>query len=125
MNTKRDYHSCFVDKVTSSVYVIGGLDDKLNLLNSTEKWTFGQTLWQPFANLPVAITDASAVSSNEKAFVGYMAGGGKEGYRDIYSNMIFGLRRRDMAWVKLSKWMNLGRECHSLVNIPAKHILGC
>ena len=124
MNTKRHYHSCFVDQATSSVYVIGGRNDQLDIVSSTEKWTFGQTFWQPLANLPVAITDASAVSSKEKVFVGYMAGGENEGYRR-YSNIIFGLRRRDMAWVKLIKRMKLGREGNSLLNIPAKHILGC
>jgi len=124
MNTKRRYHSCFVDQATSSVYVIGGRNDQLDIISSTEKWTFGQTFWQPLANLPVAITNASAVSSNEKVFVGYMAGGWHEGYRR-YSNIIFGLRRRDMAWVKLIKRMKLGREGNSLLNIPAKHILGC
>ena len=124
MNTKRHYHSCFVDQATSSVYVIGGRNDQLDIISSTEKWTFGRTFWQPLANLPVAIADASAVSSNEKVFVGYMAGGGNNGYKR-YSDIIFGLRRRDMAWVELSKRMKLGRECHSLVNIPAKQIFGC
>ena len=124
MNTKRDDHSCFVDKETSSIYVIGGFDDQGNILSSTEKWTFGQKIWEPSANLPRAITDSPAVSSNEKVFVGYIAGGSSTGYRG-YSTIIYGLRRRDMAWVKLSKRMKLGRQYHSLLNISSKRILGC
>ena len=66
MNTKRWRHACFVDEATFSIFVAGGYDDQGNRLSSTEKWTFGQSSWQPSANLPEAISSSSAVSSNGK-----------------------------------------------------------
>ena len=120
MNTKRDGHACFVDDATSSIYVLGGRDN----LNSTEKWTFGQNSWQPSASMPVAVDDSSAVSSNGKTFVGYMAGGWTS-QKFSGSNIILGLRRRDMTWIKLNKKMNIARKGHSLLNVPVNQVLGC
>ena len=122
MSTKRSYHSCFADEATSSIFVVGGYDDQWNELSSTEKWTFGQSSWQPSANLPGAISYSSAVPSNGNKYVGYLAGGrtGK-----IHSKDIFGLRRRDMTWIKMNKTMKMGRVHHSLLNIPANKVLGC
>ena len=124
MNTKRKDHACFVDEATSSIYVVGGYDDHGNRLNSTEMWTSGQNSWQPSANFPDAISGSSAVSSsNGNKFVGYMAG--VWAGRAYYSEDIFGLRRRDMTWIKLNKTMKTGRYAYSLLNIPAKQVLGC
>lgn len=122
MNTKRFFHACLADEETSSIYVVGGRDDQLNILSSTEKWTLGQSSWQPSANLPETISESSAVSSNGNKFVGYLAGGwtGKE-----YSKDIFGLRRRDMTWNKMNKTMKKRRYLHSLLNIPVNQVLGC
>ena len=123
MNTKRSGHACFTDKASSSIYVAGGWDDQWNDLSSTEKWTFEENnSWQPSANLPEAIYYSSAVSSNTDEFIGYMAGGWK-GRR--YSNNIYGLKRRQIEWIKLNKTMKIGRYAHSLLNIPANQILGC
>ena len=121
MNTKRWAHVCFQDEETSSIYVVGGRGDQSNSLSSTEKWTFEESSWQPSANLPEAIFWSSAVSSNTDEFIGYMAGGSTM----RYSNNIYGLRRRQMGWIKLNKTMNTGRYYHSLLNIPANQILGC
>ena len=122
MNTKRIWHACFVDEETSSIYIAGGDDEQLNDLSSTEKWTFGQSSWQPSANLTEAIYGSSAVHSNGNKFVGYLAGGVTE---KKYLKDIFGLRRRDMTWIKMNKTMKTGRFGHSLLNIPAKQVLGC
>jgi len=122
MNTKRFWHACFADEATSSILVVGGRDDQYKRLSSTEKWTFGQSSWQPSANLPEAISSSSAVPSNGNKYVGFLAGG-FTGYE--YSKDIFGLRRRDMTWIKMNKTMKIGRYSHSLLNIPAKQVLGC
>ena len=122
MNTKREAHACFTDKASSSIYIAGGEsggeDDQWNYLSSTENWTFDEKAWKPSANLPEAISWSSAVSSNIDEFIGYMAGRYK-------SNKIYGLRRREMEWIKLNKTLKTGRWGHSLLNIPANQILGC
>ena len=127
MNTKRKSHACFADHSTNSIYIVGGYDGHWNRLSSTEKWTLGQSSWQPSANLSETITSSSAVSSNTDEFIGYMAGGysntRETGHR--YVSDIYGLRRRDEAWIKLNKTMKTGRHSHSLLNIPANQVLGC
>ena len=122
MRTKRAGHACFADEATSSIFVVGGYDDQRNRLSSTEKWTFGQSSWQSSANMPEAISASSAVHSNGKNYVGYLAGG-EIGIKD--SKDIFGLRRRDMTWIKMNKTMEKGRLWHSLLNIPVNQVLGC
>ena len=122
MKTKRGGHSCFQETESSSVYIAGGVDDQGKRLSSTEKWTFGQLSWQPLANLPEAISSSSAVPSNGNKYVGYLVGGWT-GYE--YSKSIFGLRRRDMTWIKMNKTMKIGRTALSLLNIPWNQILGC
>merc|ERR1712061_327890 len=117
MNTKREGHSCFQNTKSSSIYIAGGRDDQFKILSSTEKWTFEENSWQPSANLPEAIDESSAVSSNKDEYIGYMVGGSK-GYRR-YSNKIYGLTRRQMEWIKLNKTLKIGRYAHSLLNIPA------
>merc|ERR1719400_647713 len=116
MNTKRFYHSCFQETESSSVYIAGGKDDQRNGLSSTEKWTLEENSWQPSANVPEAIIWSSAVSSNKDEFIGYM-GGGWTGYRNL--PYIYGLRRREKTWIKLNKTMKIGRNSHSLLNVPA------
>ena len=121
MNSKRYNHACFTDKASSSIYIAGGRVDHSYLysyLSSTEKWTFDENAWTPSANLPEEISRSSAVSSNIDEFIGYMAGRYK-------SNKIYGLRRREMEWIKLNKTLKTGRWGHSLLNIPANQILGC
>ena len=122
MNTKRYSHACFQDEETSSIYVVRGEDDQWNVLSSTERWIFKENSWQPSANLPRAIYDSSAVSSNTDEFIGYMAGG-VTGFWSLPN--IYGLRRRQMEWIKLNKTMKTGRNDHSLLNIPANQVLGC
>ena len=119
MNTKRWFHACFQDTETSTIYIAGGWDAQWRGLNSTEKWTLEENSWKPSANLPEAISHSSAISSNTVEFIGYMAGG--------YSaqKKIYGLRRRQMRWIKVNKTMKTGRSSHSLLNIPANQILGC
>ena len=122
MNTKRYAHGCFQDTETSTIYIAGGEDDPSNELSSTEKWTFGQSSWQPSANLPEAISSSSAVPSNGNKYVGYLAEGNTGGE---YPKGIVGLRRRDMTWIKMNKTMKTERYYHSLLNIPANKVSGC
>ena len=126
MNTKRYVHSCFQDTESSTIYIVGGEGNRYieyqgKRLSSTEKWTLEENSWQPSANLPEAIYWSSAVSSNSEEFIGYMAGG----YPTRYEKNIYGLTRRQMEWIKLNKTLKIGRDEHSLLNIPAKQILGC
>ena len=119
MKTKRSGHACFTDKASPSIYIAGGEDDQGVELSSTEKWTLDEYAWQSSANLPEAIYWSAAVSSNTEEFIGYMAGGFNA------RNKIYGLRRREMEWIKLSKTMKIGRHDYSILNIPANQILGC
>ena len=121
MNKKRWAHSCFQDTESSTIYIAGGEDDQGNSLSSTEKWTLEENSWKPSANLPEAIYGSSAVSSNGNKYVGYLAGG----WPRKFSKDIFGLRRRDMKWIKMNNTMKIGRSLHSLLNIPANKVLGC
>ena len=119
MNTKRYGHACFQDTKTSAIYIAGGSNDQSNGKWTTEKWSFEENSWKPSANLPEAIEGSSAISSNTGEFIGYMAGG--------YSTQknIYGLKRRQMKWIRVNKTMKTGRAEHSLLNIPANQILGC
>ena len=119
MNTKRYWHACFPDTVTSTIYIVGGFDDHEERLKSTEKWTLEENSWKPSANLPEAIYWSSAVSSNSDKIIGYMVGGYP------YSKNIYGLKRREKTWIKLNKTMKTGRHAHSLLNIPENQVLGC
>ena len=119
MNKKRYGHSCFQDTKTTSVYIVGGDADQYNGLSSTEKWTLEENSWQPSANLPESsYFRSSAASSYSEEFIGYMTG-------EFPSRNIYGLRRRQMEWIKLIKTMKTGRYRHSLLNIPANQVLGC
>ena len=103
------------------MYVVGGWKSQMNYLSSTEKWTLGQNSWKPSANLPEGINHSSAVSSNTDELIGYMAGG----FHGYWLPHIYGLRRRQMDWIKLNKTMKTGRYGHSSLNIPANQALGC
>ena len=97
-------------------------DDQWNILSSTEKWTLEENSWQPSANLPEAISWSSAVSSNTDEYMGYIAG--------VYNPNrvlpdIYGLKKRQMEWIKLNETLKKGRRGHSLLNIPANQISGC
>ena len=119
MKTKRYAHACFQDTETSSIYIAGGIDDQYNELIPTEKWTLEENSWQPSANLPESsYFRSSAASSYSEEFIGYMTG-------EFPSRNIYGLRRRQMEWIKLIKTMKTGRYRHSLLNIPANQVLGC
>ena len=122
MNMKRCNHACFVDEVTSSIYVVGRVDDQWKSLRSTEKWTFEENSWKSSANLPKPISYSSAVSSNTDEYIGYIASGYNPNrvLPDIY-----GLKKRQMEWIKLNETLKKGRRGHSLLNIPANQISGC
>ena len=57
MNMKRCNHACFVDEVTSSIYVVGRVDDQWKSLRSTEKWTFEENSWQDLLHIVEEVKD--------------------------------------------------------------------
>ena len=104
-----------------------------NGFDSTEKWTLGTDSWVPLpsAKLPKPLKGSRAVSAYSNEYVGYMAGGiinkdvnfsSTPGYK---SNEIWGLKRSNMTWIKLTKKLSVDRAYHSLLNIPVDEVLGC
>ena len=126
MNDKRSHHACMYDETTSSIHVMGGLGGDINMdLATTEKWIVGSDTWMVSTNLPESIGWTSAVSAKSKNYVGYIAGGWGFATSDSYSNKIWGLRRHDMTWIAMNKTLKIGRQSHSLLNIPPEQVLGC
>ena len=129
LHQKRKEHACLFDKVTSSVYVMGGSFGN-NGFDSTEKWTLGTDSWVPLpsAKLPEPLKGSRAVSAYSNEYVGYIAGGfiGKDLTKPGYiTNEIWGLKRSNMTWIKLTKKLSIDRAYHSLLNIPVDEVLGC
>ena len=128
MNIKRRLHSCVVDEATSTVYLMGGWNERFERINSTERWIFGTDSWHPSIDLPIDLSGSSAVSSKSNEYIGYMAGGytskgdnGKEGI----TSKVWGLSREDKTWVELNITMQMGRYEHTLLHIPADKVLRC
>ena len=120
MNTKRYNHACLVDKITSSIHVMGGYNGNRRV-DSTEIWKYGADSWQRSAKLPEAIDGSSAVSSNSNQYVAYMVGGDT---RQV-SSKVWGLRREDMTWREMSQTLKTGRYYHRLLNIPEDKVFKC
>ena len=129
MNDKRSHHACMFDETTSSIHVMGGLGgyghDLTMDLATTEMWIVGSDTWLLSTNLPESIGKTSAVSSKSKNYVGYIAGGWGFATEESFSNKIWGLRRHDMTWIAMNKTLKIGRQSHSLLNIPPEQVLGC
>lgn len=123
LNIKRKYHSCMVDRKTSTIYVMGGRDQIPNDFSSTESLKFDEanSEWKMSSNLPESLLSSSAVSSKSNEFIGYVAGGSFK-YGGAGISKIYGLRRRDMEWIELSKKLKKGRKHHSLVNANTNEI---
>ena len=125
MLQKRWDHACFVDEETSAIHLVVGKNVDGLRLTRTDSWVFKTESWQDSLadNLPERIDESSAVSSNSKEYVGYVAGGEKRNRKA--TRKIWGLRRKDKIWVELIQQLKTGRESHSLVNIPSEKVLGC
>ena len=122
MTDTRYGHSCLVDESTSSIYVIGGFNKQNMDLSTTEKWIFGMDSWVLSTNLPVSVGRSSAVSSKSGTYIGYIAGGWAFGIDEHSSNKIWGLRRMDLTWIEMAQTLKIGRQDHSIVNVPADEI---
>jgi len=102
--------------ISNKIFAIGGSPNKntmetINLNTADRQWKKEE--------LPFSVWRHCSVGLGNKIIV---TGGDT---RNGYSNYIFGLRRRDMTWIKMNKTMKIGRYSHSLLNIPAKQVLGC
>ena len=122
MNERRCEHSFMLDVAEKTVYIMGGANENGLTLDTTEKWIIGTDSWQTSSTLVRKILGFSAVSAKSEDYVGYIAGGWSGG---DWSNEIWGLRRSDDSWVKLTKALRTRRTYFSLLNIPANQVLGC
>ena len=127
MTDTRYGHACLVDESTSTIYVMGGFNKQNMDLSTMEKWNFGVNgrSWLLSTNLPESVGRSSAVPSKSSAFIGYIAGGWAFGKDEYSSNKIWGLRRENMTWIEMTQTLKIGRQDHSLVNVPADEISGC
>ena len=125
LNVKRRYHACMVDQKTSTIHVMGGRDQKYQLLISTEKLKFNDVnrKWEMASNLREPLAYSAAVSSRSNEFVGYLVGGKpKYGRR---TSKIWGLRRSDQQWIETSKRLKIARGRHTVVNVYDNQIPNC
>ena len=127
MTDTRYGHACLVDESTSTIYVMGGFNKQNMDLSTMEKWNFGVNgrSWLLSTNLPESVGRSSAVPSKSSTYIGYIAGGWAFGKDEYSSNKIWGLRRENMTWIEMTQTLKIGRQDHSLVNVPADEISGC
>ena len=129
MTDTRYGHACLVDESSSKIYVMGGFNKQNMDLSTMEKWNFGVNgrSWLLSTNLPESVGRSSAVPSKSSTYIGYIAGGWAFGKDKYSSNKIWGLRRqgRDPTWIEMNQTLKIGRQDHSLVNVPADDMLEC
>ena len=107
----------------NTVFVIGGEDENLKSLKSTEKLKMNEQLsWESTTDLPEPLSSSAAVASNSNQFIGYVAGGNTNNGR---TDKIWGLRRTDLNWVEMPKRLQKTNYGHSMVNIASEEIPGC
>lgn len=68
MNTTRSHHACFVDEVTSSGNVIGGIDDRWNILTHSMPGDACNALYVSIYVNKILLSSSSAASSNAKIY---------------------------------------------------------
>ena len=125
MIEKRIDHACFVDTQESTIHVLGGWSRNIFSdgfpLSTTEILDLDTAKWVQGVNLPEPLYLAEAVESKSYSFVGYIAGGK---YRKLNSE-IWGLRRKDMKWMQMSRQLRTKRMDYSLINVRLDEIPGC
>ena len=125
LNFDRVGHACMVDQKTETIHVMGGSNDDVNRLRSTETLKKGSTKWEMGSNLKEQIDTSAAVSSRSAEYVGYLVGGlHNDGYDIDEPAKTWGLRRRDMEWIEMSKQLKMPRSTNSVVNVQLDEI-GC
>ena len=122
MNVERSEHACMVDQETSTIYVMGGRNRKNSRLSSTEKLNVNDLnrKWEIASDLKQGLSEAAAVSSKSKEFIGYLVGGviNKNGaYIYVPTSKIWGLQRSTMRWIELLKRLETPRYLHTVVNV--------
>ena len=125
LNVKREYHACMVDQKTSTIYVMGGRDQSINLLSSTEKLKFNDVnrKWEMASNLKQPLSRSAAVSSRSSEFVGYLVGGWTNNSKA--TSQIWELRRSSQQWKGTSKRLKIARFGHTVVNAYDNQIPNC
>ena len=70
-------------------------------------------------NLKQPVMYSAAVSSRSVEYVGYLVGGGTYDRKHHIFNPAknWGLRRRDMEWIEMSRQLKIPRVGHSAVNV--------
>ena len=123
LNIARINHACMVDPKTDTIHVMGGYDMSNDVsLDSTETLKEGSKEWKMGPNLKERVRNSEAVSSRSVEYVGYLVAGWAVG--DGNYAKTYGLRRRDMEWIEMSKQLKLPRWDHSVVNVQLGEI-GC
>ena len=86
-------------------------------------------IWESTTNLPEALFDSAAVASKSEQFIGFIAGGlrekndGEKIYRA--TEKIWGMRRKDLAWVEMPQKLKGTRHSHSMLNLASGEVPGC
>ena len=119
MNEKRSFFSCFYDKQSNSIYVIGGAG-----LATTEKWNLKNNIWEPSTNLNEPLYNSAAVASKSEEYIGFVSGGTTK-IKDRSTNNVWGLRRSDEKWIKIKQGLKTPRSYHTMVNVDSEEIPGC
>ena len=105
-----------VDQKTSTIYVMGGVDPQYHLLSSTEKLKVNDVnrKCKMASYLKRPLDKSAAVSSRSNEFIGYLVSGSTYNGR---TTKIFGLRRSDQQWIRLSQRLWISRYHHTAVNV--------
>ena len=84
-------------------------------------------IWESTTNLPEALFETAAVASKSEKFIGFIAGGFTELKNGTYqpTKKIWGMRRKDLAWVEMPQKLKGARNSHSMLNLASSEIPGC
>ena len=126
MKEKRQWHSCFYDDHTNSIFIVGGSagwNDSADLqLATNEQWKLDTNQWIMTPSLPEPIGRSAGVASKSMEYTGFIAGGFTD---NDNTKKVFGLRRRDLVWEVMPQKLQTARRHHSIVNLPFDQIPGC
>ena len=125
LNHKRAEHACMVDLKTSTIHVMGGVDQNYYRVLSTEKLKFNDVnrKWEMASNLKEKLLSSAAVSSRSNEFVGYLVRGVTNNWK--VTSKIWGLRRSDQQWIDTSKRLKIARDSHTVVNAYENQLPNC
>ena len=90
-----------------------------NPIKSVERLIVDRNKFELISDFPEAMHSAAAVPSYSNNYLGFVAGG------SLGSNYVYGLQRKDLKWVTMSKRLELYRKLPSMVNLGSDQIPGC